>query len=133
MSSMLLEAKEVHTYYGASHILHGIDFHIRQGEGIALMGRNGMGKTTLIKSMLGIVRPRHGRHRACPRDVMHLHRPQIARQPHAHPFVGQRDEHSIARQLRDRRERLRVAVRLIQVRLGNAHRLFAHAADREAA
>ena len=61
MSSMLLEAKEVHTYYGASHILHGIDFHIRQGEGIALMGRNGMGKTTLIKSMLGIVRPRHGR------------------------------------------------------------------------
>ena len=61
MSSMLLEAKEVNTYYGASHILHGIDFHIRQGEGIALMGRNGMGKSTLIKSMLGIVRPRHGR------------------------------------------------------------------------
>ena len=61
MSNMLLEAKELHTYYGASHILHGIDFHIRQGEGIALMGRNGMGKTTLIKSMLGIVRPRHGR------------------------------------------------------------------------
>ena len=60
MSSMLLEAKELHTYYGASHILHGIDFHIRQGEGIALMGRNGMGKSTLIKSMLGIVRPRHG-------------------------------------------------------------------------
>jgi branched-chain amino acid transport system ATP-binding protein len=58
---MLLEAKEVHTYYGASHILHGIDFNIRQGEGIALMGRNGMGKSTLIKSMLGIVRPRHGR------------------------------------------------------------------------
>jgi len=57
---MLLEAKELHTYYGASHILHGIDFHIRQGEGIALMGRNGMGKSTLIKSMLGIVRPRHG-------------------------------------------------------------------------
>ena len=61
MSNMLLEAKELHTYYGASHILHGIDFHIRQGEGIALMCRNGMGKTTLIKSMLGIVRPRHGR------------------------------------------------------------------------
>jgi branched-chain amino acid transport system ATP-binding protein len=58
---MLLEAKELHTYYGASHILHGIDFNIRQGEGIALMGRNGMGKSTLIKSMLGIVRPKHGR------------------------------------------------------------------------
>lgn len=61
MSNMLLEAKELHAYYGASHILHGIDFHIRQGEGIALMGRNGMGKSTLIKSMLGIVRPKHGR------------------------------------------------------------------------
>lgn len=61
MSNMLLEAKELHTYYGASHILHGIDFNIRQGEGIALMGRNGMGKSTLIKSMLGIVRPKHGR------------------------------------------------------------------------
>lgn len=60
MSNMLLEAKELHTYYGASHILHGIDFHIAQGEGIALMGRNGMGKSTLIKSMLGIVRPKHG-------------------------------------------------------------------------
>ena len=60
MSNMLLEAKELHTYYGASHILHGIDFNIRQGEGIALMGRNGMGKSTLIKSMLGIVRPKHG-------------------------------------------------------------------------
>jgi branched-chain amino acid transport system ATP-binding protein len=58
---MLLEAKELHTYYGASHILHGIDFNIAQGEGIALMGRNGMGKSTLIKSMLGIVRPKHGR------------------------------------------------------------------------
>jgi branched-chain amino acid transport system ATP-binding protein len=44
MSNMLLEAKELHTYYGASHILHGIDFNIRKGEGIALMGRNGMGK-----------------------------------------------------------------------------------------
>ena len=61
MSNMLLEAKELHTDYGASHILHGIDFNIREGEGIALMGRNGMGKSTLIKSMLGLVRPRHGR------------------------------------------------------------------------
>ena len=68
MSKMLLEAKELHTYYGASHILHGIDFHIRQGEGIALMGRNGMGKTTLIKSLLGIVRPRHGRVMVCGDD-----------------------------------------------------------------
>ncbi len=61
MSNMLLEGKEIHTYYGDSHILHGVDFHIQKGEGIALMGRNGMGKTTLIKSLLNIVKPRHGR------------------------------------------------------------------------
>ena len=60
MSEWLLEARELHTYYGASHILHGIDFRIDRGETVGLMGRNGMGKSTLIRSMLGLVKPRHG-------------------------------------------------------------------------
>ena len=60
MSELLLEARELHTYYASSHILHGVDFHVKKGEAIGLMGRNGMGKTTLIRSMLGLVRPRHG-------------------------------------------------------------------------
>ncbi|MDX9716351.1 MAG: ABC transporter ATP-binding protein [Thauera sp.] len=60
MSNVLLEAKELHTYYGSSHILHGVDFRIHKGETLGLMGRNGMGKTTLIRSMLGLVKPRHG-------------------------------------------------------------------------
>jgi branched-chain amino acid transport system ATP-binding protein len=60
MSEALLEARELHTYYGASHILHGVDFRIDRGETVALMGRNGMGKSTLIRSMLGLVKPRHG-------------------------------------------------------------------------
>ncbi len=60
MDGVLLEAKGLHTYYGASHVLHGIDFAVRAGEAVGLMGRNGMGKTTLIKSMLGIVAPRSG-------------------------------------------------------------------------
>lgn len=60
MSNMLLQTKNLHTYYGSSHILHGIDFEIKEGESIALMGRNGMGKSTLIRSMLGLVKPRHG-------------------------------------------------------------------------
>jgi len=60
MSDYLLEARELHTYYGASHILHGIDFRIDRGETVGLMGRNGMGKSTLIRSMLGFVKPRHG-------------------------------------------------------------------------
>jgi branched-chain amino acid transport system ATP-binding protein len=60
MSESLLEARELHAYYGASHILHGIDFRIDAGETVGLMGRNGMGKSTLIRSMLGLVRPRGG-------------------------------------------------------------------------
>jgi branched-chain amino acid transport system ATP-binding protein len=60
MSEALLEARELHTYYGASHVLHGVDFRIDRGETVGLMGRNGMGKSTLIRSMLGLVKPRHG-------------------------------------------------------------------------
>jgi len=60
MSDFLLEARELHAYYGASHILHGVDFRIGRGETVGLMGRNGMGKSTLIRSMLGLVKPRHG-------------------------------------------------------------------------
>jgi len=60
VSEALLEARELHTYYGASHILHGVDFRIDRGETVGLMGRNGMGKSTLIRSMLGLVKPRHG-------------------------------------------------------------------------
>jgi branched-chain amino acid transport system ATP-binding protein len=61
----LLEARELHTYYGASHILHGVDFRIDRAETVGLMGRNGMGKSTLIRSMLGLVKPRSGEVRVC--------------------------------------------------------------------
>jgi branched-chain amino acid transport system ATP-binding protein len=60
MSESLLEARGLHTYYGASHILHGVDFRIGAGQTVGLMGRNGMGKSTLIRSMLGLVKPRDG-------------------------------------------------------------------------
>ena len=56
----IIEAKGLHTYYGASHILHGINFLVRRGQAIGLMGRNGMGKTTLIRTLVGQVAPRHG-------------------------------------------------------------------------
>ena len=56
----MLEARGLHTYYGSSHVLQGVDFTVGKGEVVALMGRNGMGKTTLIRSLLGLVRPRAG-------------------------------------------------------------------------
>ena len=56
----LIDARGIHTYYGRSHILHGVDFVVRRGETVGLMGRNGMGKTTLLRSVLGLVRARAG-------------------------------------------------------------------------
>ena len=56
----VIEARGIHTHYGVSHILHGVDLVLARGETLGLMGRNGMGKTTLLKSVLGVVRPRSG-------------------------------------------------------------------------
>ena len=60
MSELLINAQGLNTYYGASHILRGIDFTVARGETIGLMGRNGMGKSTLLKSIMGIVPPQSG-------------------------------------------------------------------------
>ena len=60
MGDTLISARGLNTYYGASHILRGIDFSVARGETIGLMGRNGMGKSTLLKSIMGLVKPRSG-------------------------------------------------------------------------
>jgi branched-chain amino acid transport system ATP-binding protein len=65
----LIDARGIHTYYGRSHILHGVDFIVRRGETVGLMGRNGMGKTTLIRSVLGLVRSRAGEVRIAGHDM----------------------------------------------------------------
>jgi branched-chain amino acid transport system ATP-binding protein len=56
----LIEAKGLHTYYGESHILRGVDFAVAAGETVALLGRNGMGKTTTLRSIMGLTPPRQG-------------------------------------------------------------------------
>lgn len=56
----LIDARGLHTYYGESHILHGVDLTLMPGETLSLLGRNGMGKTTTLKSILGFVPPRRG-------------------------------------------------------------------------
>jgi branched-chain amino acid transport system ATP-binding protein len=60
MTEMLINAQGLHIYYGASHVLRGINFSVARGETIGLMGRNGMGKSTLLKSIMGLVKPRSG-------------------------------------------------------------------------
>jgi branched-chain amino acid transport system ATP-binding protein len=75
----LLEARDIHAYYGASHVLHGLDFSVRAGEAVGLMGRNGMGKTTLLKTLLGLVRARSGTVTVKGRDMTRVAPHAIAR------------------------------------------------------
>ncbi len=56
----MLEVKEIHTYYGTSHILFGISFDVKQGEAVCLLGRNGAGKTTTFRSIIGLTPPKAG-------------------------------------------------------------------------
>jgi branched-chain amino acid transport system ATP-binding protein len=61
LDAPLLEGQGLDTYYGQSHVLRGVSLAIRPGESVGLMGRNGMGKTTLMRTLIGLVRPRRGR------------------------------------------------------------------------
>ena len=58
---MALEVEGVHTYYGESHVLQGVSLRVDPGEVLAILGRNGMGKTTLIRTIVGFTPPREGR------------------------------------------------------------------------
>ena len=57
MSAPLLEVVDLHAYYGKSHILHGVNFRVEQGEIVSLLGRNGVGRSTTIKAIMGAVPP----------------------------------------------------------------------------
>ena len=55
MTSILLEAKALNSWYGAAQILFGVDLQVRRGEVVALMGRNGAGKSTTLKALIGML------------------------------------------------------------------------------
>jgi branched-chain amino acid transport system ATP-binding protein len=65
----VLEVEEVHTYYGGSHVLQGVSLTVGAGEVLTILGRNGMGKTTLIRSIVGFTPPRRGRVRFKGEDI----------------------------------------------------------------
>ncbi len=58
---MMLQVEAIHTYYGLVHMLHGVSLSVAEGEFVGLLGRNGAGKSTTIKSIMGLVPPRNGR------------------------------------------------------------------------
>ena len=72
----LLEVSDLNAWYGESHVLHGVNMTVAEGETVCILGRNGMGKTTTLRSIMGIVRKRTGRIAFAGQDVlaMPLHR-----------------------------------------------------------
>jgi branched-chain amino acid transport system ATP-binding protein len=66
---LIIDAQGVQAWYGSSHILHGLDFKLAKGETVGLLGRNGMGKSTLIRTLLGHVRQREGRIQVAGKDL----------------------------------------------------------------
>jgi branched-chain amino acid transport system ATP-binding protein len=77
--SSLLEVKGLNAWYGESHILHGMDFEVREGEVVTLLGRNGAGKTTTLKSIMGMVGRRDGSIRFAGQEIVRLSANAIAR------------------------------------------------------
>jgi len=75
----MLALKDLHAWYGESHILHGVTFDVQPGEVVTLLGRNGVGKTTTLKSIMGIVEQRTGSLRFEGRELIRLTSDAIAR------------------------------------------------------
>jgi branched-chain amino acid transport system ATP-binding protein len=75
----MLELTNVHTYYGESHVLNGISLKVEQGSVVALLGRNGMGKTTTIRSIIGFTPPRDGEVRFKEKEITRLKSFHIAK------------------------------------------------------
>jgi branched-chain amino acid transport system ATP-binding protein len=75
----VLDVRGVHTYYGESHILHGVDLSVSRGQVVALLGRNGVGKTTTVRSIVGFTPPRRGNVTFKGKEITGLSAQKIAR------------------------------------------------------
>ena len=78
-SAPLLDVKDLHAWYGESHVLHGISFDVKPGEVVTLLGRNGAGKTTTLKSVMGILPKRKGSVTFSGKELMHLPARHVAK------------------------------------------------------
>src|SRR5579871_481855 len=75
----VLAVQDLEAWYGESHILHGVNFHVARGEVVTLLGRNGAGKTTTLKSVMGIIGKRSGSVRFDGREIIRASSDKIAR------------------------------------------------------
>jgi branched-chain amino acid transport system ATP-binding protein len=78
-SEPIVDARDIHAWYGSSHVLHGVDLRIGRGETVGLLGRNGMGKSTLIRTLLGHVAQREGHIALFGRDASRAKPHEVAR------------------------------------------------------
>ena len=78
-ADLIVDARDLHAWYGSSHVLHGIDVQIGKGQTLGLLGRNGMGKSTLIRTLLGHVAQRSGQIRLFGHDMSQARPHQVAR------------------------------------------------------
>lgn len=79
-SEIILQAQDIHAWYDSSHVLHGVTLDIRKGETVGLLGRNGMGKSTLIRSLLGHVQQRDGNISLFGHDISKARPHEVSRQ-----------------------------------------------------
>lgn len=79
MSAPLLQVRDCHTYYGENYILHGVSLSVQPGQVAVIVGRNGMGKTTLLRSIIGLTPPRSGSIQLRGRELRSLPPEKIAR------------------------------------------------------
>jgi branched-chain amino acid transport system ATP-binding protein len=76
---LILDARDIHAWYGSSHVLHGVTLQVARGETVGLLGRNGMGKSTLIRTLLGHVQQRDGRIQLFGKDMSRALPHEVAR------------------------------------------------------
>jgi branched-chain amino acid transport system ATP-binding protein len=79
MAARFLEVKDLHAWYGESHVLHGVNFHVDEGEVVTLLGRNGAGRTSTLRAILGLTGSRKGSIKVRGQEVVALATHRIAR------------------------------------------------------
>jgi branched-chain amino acid transport system ATP-binding protein len=79
MAARFLDVSNLHGWYGESHVLHGVDFHVDEGEVVTLLGRNGAGRTSTLRAIMGLIGARKGSIKVKDTETAHLATHRIAR------------------------------------------------------